>query len=509
MLDFLKERRFIIISIILIVALAWGLFFISQKKERGPEEPRPQKVIQRQEDLKTVIGEVDIRNAFIKVAETVGPTVVSISTERTQKFKVDPFPFRRESPFRDEFFDKFFEDFFKGLPEEYERKQMGLGSGVIIDKGGYILTNEHVVSGAEKIMVTLSDGRKFEGKVKGSAPRSDLAIIEIDAKDLPVATLGNSNFVQTGEWVVAIGNPFGYIVDSPKPTLTVGVVSALHRSLPSRKSGYLDLIQTDAAINPGNSGGPLCDLGGKVIGINVAIFSTTGGYQGVGFAIPINTAKTIIGDLIEGKKITYGWLGVVVQDITEDLARYFGLPDQKGALISQVIKDSPAHKAGLKEGDVIIKFDGEDVGNTKGLIVKVGRIPVGKKVRILVMRDKAEITLVAEIGKRPSDEELAGLEGRPTRPKESVVAEKWRGIEVAPITEDLARRFNIRDKEGVIIANVESGSPAYYAKLRSGDIIKRIDRKIIRTIDDYKEAIKDLKGDVLIYTNRGFTIVKE
>jgi len=519
MINFLKERQLIIISIVIIVIIL-GLIFVTLRKipERAKEAPVVQKgafvaqPVIAEQGLKKVVGEIDIRNAFIKVAETVGPAVVSISTERTQKFKVDPFPFRRKgNPFRDEFFNRFFDDFFRDLPEEYERKQMGLGSGVIIDKEGYILTNEHVVNSADRIMVTLSDGRKYEGKVKGSDPASDLAVVQIDAKNLPAAALGNSDFVQTGEWVVAIGNPFGYIVDSPKPTVTVGVVSALHRSLPSKKRGYLDLIQTDAAINPGNSGGPLCDLEGSVIGINVAIFSTTGGYQGVGFAIPANSAKVIIGDLIKGKKIMYGWMGVVVQDLTEDLARYFGLPDTNGALLSQVIKNSPADKAGLKEGDIIRRLNEKEIKNTKDLVVTVSRIPVGKNAKVLVIRNKAKLTLAIEIGNVPSDKELAQLEGKPIikEEEEAVTEESWRGIKAASITRDLARRLNIVDTEGVIIASVESGSPAYYAKLRQMDIIKRIGAKTIKTLEDYKEAIKSLRGDVLVYTSRGFTVVKE
>lgn len=513
MLDFLKEKK-PIISIGIIIIAAVGILFLVSKFHRTPEKPIDVVAKENPEgecSAKAVVtGEVDIRNAFIKVAETVGQTVVSISTERVQKFKTNPLPFRREgSPFRNEFFDEFFKDFFRGFPEEYERKQTGLGSGVIIDREGYILTNEHVVSGANKITVTLSDGRKFEGMVKGSDVKSDLAVIKIDATDLPVAVLGNSDFVQTGEWVVAIGNPFGYLVDSPEPTVTAGVVSALHRSLPSRKSGYLDLIQTDAAINPGNSGGPLCDLNGHVIGINVAIFSTTGGYQGVGFAIPVNKAKSIIDDLIQGKKIEYGWMGVVVQDVTEDLAKYFGLPDMKGILVAEVIEGGPADMSGIRPGDVIIEFDGKRITNVKDLLVVINGMPIGKKVRIVAIRDKAKVSFSVSVGTMPSEEELARMQGKETPPSAEDTPESWRGMEVYPITRNLAARFNIADKEGVAIVNVEPNSPAYYAQLRPGDVIKRIDKSAINTIDDYREAIKGSKGDVLIYTNRGFTIVKE
>ena len=507
MKEFIKENKFLIVSLIIVVVVVVGLYTLSNLKKGSILS----KAKGAKSSAKKVVGEIDISNAFIDVAKTVGPAVVSISTERTQKFKVNPLPFGREgTPFQDKFFDNFFDNFSRGIPEEYEQKQAGLGSGVIVDKEGYILTNEHVVSGADKITVTLSDGRKFEGTVKGSDTRSDLAIVEIKAEDhLPIASLGNSDFIQTGEWVVAIGNPFGYIVDSPKPTVTAGVVSALHRSLPSVKSGYLDLIQTDAAINPGNSGGPLCDLEGNIIGINVAIFSTSGGYQGVGFAIPINLAKTVIKDLIKGKSVTYGWLGVMVQDVDENLARYFGLSDNNGALISQIIKNGPADKAGLKAGDVILKFDGKKIKNTKDLVVKITQIPVGKAITIEAIREKKALSFSVEIGKMPSDEELARLEGRPVAPEEEVVSNKWRGLEVISITKELELRFNLIGREGVIVANVELGSPAHEANLMPGDVIKKIDGKEIKTMEDYEKVVEDLKGDVLIYADKGFIVIKD
>ncbi len=503
MRDRLKWRRLIPIIVIIIIISALVILLRPGRPLVVPDRVK-------REALKEVSGEVGLRNAFVEVAKIAGPSVASISTERTRKFRVSRFSFGRDRmfPFSNDPFDEFFRDFYRGAPEEYERKQAGLGSGCIIDKRGYILTNEHVVSGADKITVTLSDGRKFDGKVMGSDKKSDLAVINIDASGLPVMPLGNSDLVQTGEWVAAIGNPFGYIVDSPKPTVTIGVVSALHRSLPSSKSGYLDLIQTDAAINPGNSGGPLCDLKGNVIGINVAIFSTSGGHQGIGFAIPINLAKKIMDDLIKGKKITYPWLGIVGQGITEDLSSYFGLKDQKGILVAQIVKESPAFKAGLKEGDIIVKFDGVDVDSMKDLLVKINNTPVGKRVNILMIRDKTKIPLMIDIGEMPSEEEMARMEGKALEEEHEVVAE-WRGMQTFPITQDLAARLDIRDREGVIVVNVIPRSPAYFAGLRPGDIIMRINNKEIGTIEDYKEAVKALKGNALIYTDRGFTIVKE
>lgn len=501
----ITDQRTVTLIVMLLVGIALGLSItLIMKQNEVAKEEVVKPLLQR------VRGGASIDTAVTKVAKSVGPAVVSISTERTEKVRVNPFAYRREgSPFQDQFFDRFFREFFRGMPNELEKKQAGLGSGVVIDEAGFILTNEHVISGADKIIVAFPDGRKFEAKTKGSDARRDLAVIQVDAKNLPVAPLGDSNQVRTGEWVVAIGNPFGYIVDSPEPTVTAGVVSALHRSLPSKKSGYLDLIQTDAAINPGNSGGPLCDLDGNVIGINVAIFSTSGGYQGLGFAIPINMAKGVIEDLKKGRKIAYGWMGVVIQDVNEDLAKYFGLPNTDGVLISEVVEGSPAEEGGLKEGDVIIELDGQKLKGTKELVVNVSRMAIGKKIKVVVVRDKREEAFTVKIGKMPTEEEMAHLGRGRKAPDKSQVAEKWRGLEVYPITDELVRRFNITNRNGVIVVNVDQGSPAFYAALRQGDIIKRIGRRIIKTMDDYKDITAKIKGDVLVYTDRGFTIVKE
>ena len=266
----------------------------------------------------------EMQQHFVDVAKRIGPAVVSISTEVTEKVQMQS---------RDEMFNQFFEDFFGQMPQR-EFKQRGLGTGVIINADGYILTNEHVVHGADKVTVTLPDGREFKGETKGADIRSDLAIVKIAAKNLPFAELGNSDAVKIGHWAIAIGNPFGFAVGGNEPTVTVGVISAIHRSIRGPMDrDYSDLIQTDAAINPGNSGGPLVNLDGKVIGINAAIFSTTGGYQGLGFAVTSNKAKAILDQLIQGKKIRYGWLGVNVQPVTQELADYFKLDSKEGDLI--------------------------------------------------------------------------------------------------------------------------------------------------------------------------------
>lgn len=448
---------------------------------------------------------LDIEDAVINVANTTGKAVVSISTEHTGRSAgVKRFYFGTPfegSPFEDDFFRRFFEDFFGELPEQ-EYKRMGLGSGVIIDPEGYILTNEHVISGADKITVKLSDGREFRAQIKGKDVRSDLAVIKVDAKSLPVAKLGDSDDARIGQWVVAIGNPFGFALQNPEPTVTVGVISALHRSLGrllQRDRDYNDLIQTDAAINPGNSGGSLVNLKGEIVGINVAIFSTTGGYQGVGFAIPINSAKRILSRLIAGKKILYGWLGIKVQDLDENLARHFGRPDKNGVLVAEVMKDSPAEKAGIKNGDVIVKFSDQKIDNVKMLLNIVGSAEVGKRVQVELFRDKRKIALMVEIGERPEEiEEIS---------KESS-AQLWRGLEVQDITSELMQRLRLKNREGVVVTFVESGSPADEAGIMVGDIILGIDKQPVKDVSDYQRITRGMKADALVRTQRGYFILK-
>ena len=513
--------RKIVYAIILAVVIGLAVLVIANKQRKSERKQgrtgtigMPESQIAKSlpaSKVERVKGEIDIRNAFVEVAESVGKAVVTVSTERTQKvgFPGQQFQFKRfgRSPFGGEDpFEKFFEDFFGQFPER-EFKQKGLGSGFIIDKEGHILTNYHVVEGADKINVTLPDGRNFAGMVQGFDSRSDLAVIKINAKDLPVAELGNSDMIQVGEWVLALGNPFGHVLQSPKPTVTVGVVSALHRRIPAPggETGYLDMIQTDAAINPGNSGGPLCDLNGKVIGINVAIFSTSGGYQGVGFAIPANSAKLIVGDLIQGKEIAYGWLGVSVQEITPEMAEYFNLSDQKGALISEVLPDSPAEKADLKEGDIIISYNGKEIEVVYDLLREVGNTKIGKIVPLEIIRDRVRKTTKVEITKRPSQIALSGGEELKSPGK----IEKWRGINVAEITDEIAHELNLKDKSGVVILDIDQASPGAMAGLRKGDVIKEINKTTIRNLADYAKITSESSGIALVRTYRGYFTLKE
>lgn len=506
----MRKRYFYIFSLVLVTGIAFGLaisarlgIFSSLDAQNPPTAP----------DTAVIASPngFNIEDAVIKVASLTGKAVVSISTEQTQKmggrkvFRAQPFG----SPFGDDDnFRKFFDDFFGQMPER-EFKRRGLGSGVIIDKEGYILTNEHVIKNADKVTVTLSDGREFNGEVKGQDPRSDLAVIKINARNLPVASLGDSDNVKIGQWVVAIGNPYSFAMQNPEPTVTVGVISALHRSLGRsmpQDRDYNDLIQTDAAINPGNSGGPLVNLKGEIIGINVAIFSTTGGYQGIGFAIPANTAKRIISRLIEGKKISYGWLGITVQDLNDDLVQHFGLPDKNGVLVAKVLEDGPAKRAGMKEGDIIKRVDADEIDNVRELLSAVGKSEVGKQVKVFVIRDKKNIVLNSTIGERPQN--LGAEQEAEEGPGEQRL-EKWRGLSVENLGSEGAKQFRTQEKSGVIVVNIEPGSSADDSGLMPGDVVLEINKEPVKNVSDYARITKALKGNALIRTSRGFFIVKE
>lgn len=454
---------------------------------------------------------LNLQQAFVSVSKTAGPAVVSISTEHTERYHTVYQPF---SQFEDDFFRDFFSDFFVAGPER-EYKRVGLGSGVIIDKDGYILTNDHVVYGADRIKVTLPDGREFEGRLTGSDTYSDLAVVKIDSEeDLPFVKLGDSDKVQIGQWAIAIGNPFAFAVRNPEPTVTVGVISALNRSLPrtdKRAREYSDLIQTDAAINPGNSGGPLLNIYGEIIGINVAIFTMSGGSEGVGFAIPVNTAKKIMKDLIEGREVLHGWIGVIIQDIDSDLASYFNLDSKQGVLISRVVEGSPAERAGLKPGDIIVSFDKENIRNTQDLIRRILKKDIGDRINLGIVRNDSTLSAEVEVGTRPGEGQMKRRPGTAKGTGKAIkTEERWRGIEVSDITAEIRSRYKLSaDKTGVIVAGVEPLSPAAEAGIRIGDIIYEINRTLVRNVRDYASITADLSGDVLVGTYRGYVIIKE
>jgi serine protease Do len=359
---------------------------------------------------------------FAALAEQLRPAVVNISTAKTVQPRAPVFR-GPQHPGRD-LFEEFFERFFQGMPQPGPRTERSLGTGFIISDDGYILTNDHVVDGADEIKVKLADGRTFSATVKGLDPKLDLALVKIEAgKNLPAVKLGDSDQLRIGEWVMAIGNPFGL-----EQTVTVGIVSAKGRVIGA--GPYDDFIQTDASINPGNSGGPLFNVSGEVVGINTAIVS---GGQGIGFAIPVNMAKQIVPQLRDDGKVTRGWLGVVVQPLSEELAQSFGLERPRGALVSEVVKDSPAERAGFKRGDVILRFDGREIDERNDLPRIVAATRVGKSVPVVVFRDGKEREFTVEIGKLAGDEAAVAGAGE---------AEGQLGLKVAPLTAETARRYD-------------------------------------------------------------------
>jgi serine protease Do len=415
---------------------------------------------------------------FIQLAKRVSPTVVNISATqsssggRQQGNPQDP----------EEMWRRFF-----GGPNPRGRRQ-GLGSGFIIDQDGSILTNNHVVENADKIVVKLATGEEYQAKVIGRDAKTDIAIIKIEAKSvLPTAPFGDSDRLEVGEWVLAIGNPFG--LDN---TVTSGIVSAKGRHLGS--GPYDSFIQTDASINPGNSGGPLINLRGEVVGINSAIFTQTGGNIGIGFAIPINLVKELLPQLKGKGKVTRGFLGVQIQRITPDIAESLGLEKSRGALVASLSKDAPAEKAGVKVGDVIIEFDGKEIRDSNDLPIIVARTPVGQRVRMKVLRDKKEVTLNITVGELKEEEVVA-----------SVKEKGELGLTLQNVTPQIAESLGLAKAEGLIISAVEPGSPAEEAGLRRGDLLLEVNRKTVRTVDDFRKALAESPKDrgILFLVQRG------
>ena len=368
------------------------------------------------------------------------------------------------------------------------QRQRSLGSGFIIDGDGSILTNNHVVENAQKIVVKLADEQEYEAKVIGRDPKTDIAVIKIEAKTkLTPANFGDSDGLEVGEWVMAIGNPFG--LDS---TVTSGIVSAKGRHI--GQGPYDNFIQTDASINPGNSGGPLINLRGEVIGINTAIFSRTGGNIGIGFAIPVNLVKELLPQLRGKGKVTRGYLGVLIQKVTPELAESLGMEKSQGALVANVSKDGPADKSGVKVGDVIVEFDGKEIKDSGELPIIVARTAVDKKVRMKVLRDKKELTLNVAVGELKDEEVVASA------PEKGEM-----GLTVQRLTPQIAESLGLEKAEGIVVSAVEPGSAADEAGIRRGDVIVEIDRKPIRNLDEYKKSIATVrKGKgVLFLVRRG------
>src|SRR3989344_5705793 len=430
---------------------------------------------------------------FVPVVKAVMPAVVNISTKRTVRSQGGDVP----SQFQDDpFFRQFFgDDFFHRFQRPRERRESSLGSGVIVDSAGYIVTNNHVVAKADEIKVLLNDKREFTGKVVGTDPKSDLAVIKINAKNLPMVPWGDSDKLEVGEYVLAIGNPFGL-----NQTVTQGIVSAVGRANVGI-ADYEDFIQTDAAINPGNSGGALVNARGQLVGINTAIFSRSGGYMGIGFAVPSNMTRAVMDSLIKGGKVVRGWLGVSIQDVTPDLAKQFGLKDSRGALVSEIIPDSPAAAAGIQSGDIITMFNGKTVDSTSILRNTVAQTPVGRTVKVELLREKKTVSVAVKITEQPKDVAAADSETVPGDGKNTALA----GVEARNLTAEIARQLGLPPgTTGVVIAGVEQGSVAEEAGLQEGDVIMEINRQSVRHIGDFKRLSGKLskKDSTLLLINR-------
>ena len=458
------------------LALLFGLFFCMDSN-RANSLPKSDKLTTAR----------SLGQAFVEVAKKVQPAVVNVTTEKTITMK----PWER---FGDDFFKGSpFEDFFRGFGfpprergKEYRQKQRSGGSGVIVDKEGYILTNNHVVEGADKVKVRLNDGREFTATVKGQDPRTDLSVLHIKAKDLPVAILGDSDKLEVGEWAIAIGSPFGL-----EHTVTVGVISAKGRSGLGTGT-YEDFIQTDASINPGNSGGPLINIDGEVVGINAMIIQPG---TGIGFAIPINMAKQILNDLIKQGKVVRPWLGISVQDLTPEMMEYFKVKEKEGVLVGQVYPGTGAGKAGLASGDIIKSVDDKAIKNVNELVKEIQKKKVGQKVKLNTIRDGKGMTIEVT---------TTSMRDKPELPKEKEGEEKL-GARVQELTPQLALKYQISGiKRGVVVIGIEEGSLADEIGFEEGDVILEINRKKIEALKDFEKAVKDanIEKGILFHLHR-------
>lgn len=427
---------------------------------------------------------------FTELVEDNSAAVVNISTTASRQGTGNRF---QGMPFDERQFDQlpdFLQDFFRGPGSPFgggapgrQEPRRSMGSGFIVSNDGYVLTNNHVVEGADEIIVRLSDRREMPATLIGTDPRSDMAVLKInDGDDLPVVRIGQSEDLKVGEWVLAIGSPFGFDY-----TVTAGIVSALGRSLPSEN--YVPFIQTDVAINPGNSGGPLFNLDGEVIGINSQIYTRSGGFMGVSFAIPIDDAMNVFRQIRDNGVVSRGWLGVLIQEVNRDLAESFGLSRPRGALVAEVMDGSPAQAAGLRAGDIVLEYEGEEISLSSDLPPKVGRTPVGEKARLKVLREGDRISMDVEIGKLPdeqagSEQQAPGNQGGPSSAP--------LGLAIEPLPADAAQSLGVDG--GVVVTNVAPG-PAMNAGIRPRDVITEMNRQPVRNAEDFRKVVADMPDD--------------
>ncbi len=479
----LINKKTYAIALFTIVGLVLGLSISSSLGINAKAYSEEPKISKEAVDILSKTNE-----AMAEVAAAVKPAVVNVSTTRTIKTPGITNPF-----FNDPFFRQFFGNAFGNAEGPREHKQASLGSGVIIDKAGFILTNNHVVKDADEIKIRLSDGREFKGKVIGTDQKTDIAVIKINSDHLPVLKIGDSDRLKVGERVFAVGNPFGL-----NQTVTSGIVSATGRDNMGI-ADYENFIQTDAPINPGNSGGALVNIRGELIGINTAIFSTSGGYQGIGFAIPSNMVKNVMESLIKNGKVVRGWLGVSVQPLTPEIAKQFGIKEQGGALVGDVVEGSPAEKSGLRRGDVIITYDGKAVNDPAQLKNMTASTPVGKEVLLHIVRDgKTEQVKVSIAELSQTGQTVQG-------PFNNLL----KGIHVQNITPEIRRGLAIPARvTGVIVTDMEEGTPAESVLTRN-DVIMEINKNKINTVQDYEKIADNIRPDqnVLLLIYRGGSVL--
>jgi len=478
----MRRKIFIGVAILLVGFLLGGLTFYVLEKMTAPNA-----YFQRNFPPNVPRQIIETSKAFSDIVNSVSPAVVNISTTKIVG--------RDSSPFHDDPFFDFFNPFHEfGMPKKWKEKS--LGSGVIVSPDGYIVTNNHVVEKADEIRVTLIDKRTFKGRVVGADPKTDIAIVKIDSSNLVTLLWGDSDKLKVGEFVLAIGSPYGL-----SNTVTMGIISAVGRANVGI-ADYEDFIQTDAAINPGNSGGPLVNIKGELIGINTAIFSRTGGYQGIGFAVPSNMVRLVMEQLIQKGRVTRGWIGVTIQDLTPELSQKFGIKGTNGALISDVAKGSPAQKAGLMRDDIILEINNKQVKDVNGLRNLIAQSKAGEKLNLRIFRAGREYNVLVTVVELPR--EVA--EPIPEKMMDESNSEALVGLSVMDLNKEIVRQLGLnKDEKGVIVVRVEPGSPADEAEIKKGDIIKEINRKEIKSIDDYyEESMKLRKNEsVLLFINRG------
>lgn len=433
-------------------------------------------------------------NPIVNIVKQSSPAVVNIDTETMVTMNQRAFPFQG---------DPFFEEFFgQIMPPQQQRQvpQRGKGSGFIISKEGYILTNNHVIEGADKIKVTLLDGRSFDAEKVGQDPTFDLAVIKIKAGDLPILAMGDSDATEVGEWVVAIGNPLGF-----ENSVTVGVVSAKNRTLQAPGVSFQGFMQTDAAINPGNSGGPLIDLKGKAIGLNTAIVPYA---QGIGFAVPINMAKQVMDDLIKHGEVRRGWLGVVVQPLTASLVEAYKIPVKEGAIIADVQQDGPAAKAGLERGDVVTAINGEKVKNSQDVVFSIRKKMQGEKVDLEIYRDGKKQTIGVVLGKIDGEKSETS-KNRGTAPSERSTQERsaHMGITASVVTNELKERFKLSGNDGLVVTSIERGSQGQKIGLQPGDVILEVNKVKMTTLAEWDKVMNAKNKALAMLVRRGGTTI--